>query len=139
LASGCLLAFPFIQVGTSLDFMMRASIPALAVLAVLTGEGIVGRGKDGSVPQVYWRSILVCFLAAGSITPAHEIARSISVRPTPYTRCSLIRAWPSSKVGPESYVAPLSSVPSIIRPRNPVAAPETLATECWSRPWWVQR
>jgi hypothetical protein len=41
--AGWLALVPFIQVGPSVDFMMRASIPALAVLAVLVAEAITSR------------------------------------------------------------------------------------------------
>ena len=83
-----LLLIPFYDVGT-VDFVMRASIPALALLALLLGAnswpGVMGAR---AVPV----GLAVIFLAIGAVTPAYEIGRAL-VRPAFATsHCGLIES-----------------------------------------------
>lgn len=71
----CWLAVcPLFSVGTSQDFCMRASIPALLILVILIID---------SVQKMYDRrkyinlAIIVCALIIGAVTPLHEINRSV--------------------------------------------------------------
>lgn len=140
LAILCLLAAPFIQVGWSIDFMMRASICALAILAVLTAEALL------TVPRL--RVWLAVVLLAGSVTGWHEITRALLHPAAPAVRCNLVTAWdfqalelgmrvagdPPSPKG--TYLAPLGGLPRIIRPAHPAPVRADPPGHCWDGHWY---
>jgi hypothetical protein len=69
---GSLLIIPFGRIGNGMDFAMRASIPALAILAVMVGEIIVRATQDAT-----WRPaarVALLAWAVGLATPLGEIA-----------------------------------------------------------------
>lgn len=135
-----LMTIPLVRVGWSIDFMMRASITALAILAVLTAEAII------AAPRV--RPWLIGALLIGVITPWHELRRSVVHPPAPAMRCDLIRAWdvealelglrrqgdPPSPKG--TYLAPVAAVPAIIRPAAPTPARTEATDRCWDGHWY---
>lgn len=135
---------PLIQMGTTTDFMMRASIPALAILSVLVAEaltpGSTDYRKDGSLS----RGLLIAALAIGSLTGIHEIARALANRPAPLTRCDFIQTTISHagvEVLPKlsTYLAPVSSIPGPLRTEPVKIVPRSAGVECWERPWKVPR
>ena len=73
IAGASLLVIPLCRVGEYNDFAMRASIPALFALWIGAGRALfdpaTGRRR---------RTALAVLLAVGAITPAMEIARSVS-------------------------------------------------------------
>lgn len=73
----CLLIYPFITIGFSADFCMRASIPALVVLYILIVKAIEKRYyyKKCVISCV----ILILALSIGAITPIHEFYRTIKM------------------------------------------------------------
>lgn len=135
-----LMAVPLVRVGWSIDFMMRASITALAVLAVLTAEAIV------TTPRV--RPWLIGALLIGAVTPWHELRRAFAHPPAPPMRCDLIRAWdfealelgmrkaddPPSPKG--TYLAPVAALPAVIRPSAPTPARTEAPARCWDEHWY---
>ncbi|MGM9551284.1 MAG: hypothetical protein ACI3XA_03420 [Clostridia bacterium] len=69
-----LLIIPFFTVGKSIDFCMRASIPALLVMCLLITESVKDfKLKGQTLPLVL--SLIV--LLSGAVTPLTEIARTI--------------------------------------------------------------
>ena len=66
-----LFVTPLIIVGSSLDFCMRASIPALLLVTLWCIEAIDRKEKDLRT----WA--LIALLIIGSITPLHEIKRTL--------------------------------------------------------------
>lgn len=68
---GTLVITPLILVGSSIDFSRRASIPALFVLMIFSGEALFRKTK------VKYRGALILLLAIGAITSLYEINRSI--------------------------------------------------------------
>ncbi|MDE7138690.1 MAG: hypothetical protein K2O29_09605, partial [Ruminococcus sp.] len=69
-----LLIVPFIKVGANIDFVMRASIPALIILFLM----IIDTVKIHIENKKYVHAVLLCFLLAlGGITAQHEIMRSV--------------------------------------------------------------
>lgn len=66
-----LLIFPWIHLGSSPDFCMRASIPELMILMIWAGQALLA-GKS-----FRYRILLVCVLVLGAMTPLYEINRSI--------------------------------------------------------------
>ncbi len=70
-AGAVLLIAPFINVGGTWDFMMRASIPALYVLMQGAGEFLATHKMSGA------RIVLLVALCLGALTPLYEMDRSI--------------------------------------------------------------
>lgn len=133
-----LLVLPFVKIGTSVDFMMRASIPALAILSVYVVEAL--KTKD----QRFVRYALIAGLLVGSVTPLLEIGRAFLLRPSPMTTCSLIGIWNRVEGlvpgGPtHTYFAPLEKIPNSIKPSFVTQVEPLQPSVCWSRRWQTRR
>lgn len=124
-----LLAIPFVQIGWSTDFMMRGSICALAILAIMIA--------DAWVEQPRARTVLFALLAIGSVTGLTEIRRALVYPAAPQVRCSLFKAWDQSfsDFPIDSYVAPLSAMPVLVRPVHPSPASAIEPARCWDGAW----
>ena len=123
---------------------MRASIPALAVLAIIAAEAL-NSGFGASRPEhrrAAW--LIVIVLAIGSATGLGEIWRALANHPSPLTQCSLLGSWDQQvgllKVSNSTYLAPVASLPSWMQapPAGRVAG-EDDPEHCWPRPWRVPR
>jgi len=125
-----LLAIPFVQVGWSIDFMMRASISALAILAVMVADALI------HVPRS--RPWLIAPLLIGSVTGFQEVRRAIVHPAAPQVRCTVIKAWQQTfayfPMG--SYLAPLDAMPRAIRPTNPTRVSAAEPARCWDGHWY---
>ena len=132
LASLILPLLPFVQVGTSLDFLMRASIVPLALTAAYATEALGSAAE--SRPIRYW---LWAMLAIGSITGAAEIRRALVEPASPTVECSLYGAWqPNFADTPmTSYVAPVDRVPGWLRTTPPILVPVNDPPNCWHGRW----
>jgi hypothetical protein len=128
-----LLTFPFVRVGWSTDFTMRASIPALAILAVQLADGLSGAWPA----SVRRKAALIGLLAIGSATGLTEIVRALTFPASPAPRCSFSRAWDQTfSAWPKvSYLAPLRAMPAAIRPAHPARAADDDPARCYDRPW----
>lgn len=147
IAAACLLVLPFIQIGTSVDLMMRGSIPALTIVAVAIGEALGNVDRGASEFRRLGAMALVVILAVGAVTPTLEIRRALVTQPSPLTACSLIRSWDTVTKLPAStpkstYLAPVTSLPTVIQPDRPrlvFVHPAEDPPTCWPRPWRVER
>lgn len=138
IVAACLLLFPFVQVGESLDFVMRASITALAILSILVAEALGGHAEAGAKWEAPGRAMLILCLLVGSATGMMEIRRSLANPPSPSPRCSFHGAFDQSffgAFGKSTYLAPLGALPSAIRPVGAFAQPGVDPAYCWERPW----
>ncbi len=70
-SGGSLILAPFINIGGSWDFMMRASIPTLYILMLGCGTYLV------SANSFKIKFILLIVLAFGAVTPIYEMSRSL--------------------------------------------------------------
>ncbi|WP_254913763.1 hypothetical protein [Sphingobium sp. Z007] len=126
----CLLAIPFVQVGWSIDFMMRASISALAILAVMVADALI------HVPRS--RPWLIVPLLIGAVTGFQEVRRAIVHPAAPQVRCTVVKAWQQTfayfPMG--SYLAPLDAMPRAIRPTNPTRVSAAEPARCWDGHWY---
>jgi hypothetical protein len=142
------LFFPFVQIGWSSDFMMRASIPALLIVALATAQGLQWQ------PQRYLglsRAVklgLTITLVVGAFTPAHELARAVAMQPTPYPGCNLIGSWKNSDFPGAAaampsqmttYLAPVKTLPKWLQPPEATIDQGRTAPPCWDRPWQLRR
>ncbi|MHB8134702.1 MAG: hypothetical protein ACYDH1_10810 [Anaerolineaceae bacterium] len=74
---GILIAFPLLKYGKMNDFVMRASIPALLILFLITIQSLSSNQKTNfKIPISIFRIIIVVVLLIGSITAFHELNRS---------------------------------------------------------------
>jgi hypothetical protein len=131
----CLLALPFLQVGQNGDFVMRASIPALAILAMLSAD-VVAQPHHALA-----RNAMMAILAIGALTPAREIARAVVYRPSPTPHCDVSEAWDQtfSAFPKDTYFGRVSALPAWLRAAHFTAAPPTHLPRCWSTPWMRRR
>lgn len=135
--TACLLLMPFIQIGWSIDFMMRASVPALTILMVMVADAVTPGDLGAPAPIRYW---LLFALIIGSITGQHEIRRALTQPPAPEVRCTFWKAWDQSFADfPKgSYLAPLSAMPAAVSPRHPARASAIEPDRCWTGDWYRQ-
>lgn len=124
-----LMLIPFVQIGWSTDFMMRGSITALTLVAVMVSNHIVHKGER-------WRW-LVIVLAIGSLTGLAEVRRALLYPAAPEVRCSFFKAWDQTfgAFPKGSYLAPIDKVPAFIRPVHPTHVASTEPAQCWDGPW----
>lgn len=140
ITAACLILIPFVRVGEGYDFMMRVSIPAFAILAVLVADAL-SRERLGQLPP-FPRLVAYCLiltLLIGMATPLLELRRAFAFRPPPMTRCNLINSANQvsglDKTSGSTYFASLEKVPALIRPADPAVIRERGRGACWSRPW----
>lgn len=126
-----LLAVPFVQIGWSIDFMMRASIPGLAIIAVLVAEALTNATRSRI------KVALALILATGSVTGANEVIRAVSHPASPRGQCSFFGAWDANfgHYPKGSYLAPISKVAGAIRPEQPAIIPVRDPVSCWTESW----
>jgi hypothetical protein len=131
-----LLIMPFVQIGVSSDFQMRASIMPLALLSILFAQWIAGL-----LNEQRWRIAALAYaviaVSLGAPTPLLELRRAVVNKPSPRPLCSLVGAWnrQDNLVVPYStYLAPASMLPEFL-----AAVPETVGrsdpAQCWDRKW----
>jgi hypothetical protein len=90
IAGVSLLLIPMYRIGLMNDFGMRASLPALTVLAMLSAQLVVTASRKHVVP-------MLVVLAIGAVTPALEIRRGAAVGskvPTDYDFSRLLKEKP---------------------------------------------
>lgn len=124
-----LLVAPFIQVGTSNDFVMRASIPALAVLALSVADALVGPAAPG---RKLWRNIMIGAFLLGLATPAFDVVRAVIYPRAPEVVCSYFGVVPG---GFDTYVTPLSRANRLIAPEKPAKIKPNDPARCWTGKW----
>ena len=116
-----LLACPVAWIGQGEDFVMRVSIPALYVLAILVAQVLAGApaGPPARLLRPA-RTLAVTALAIGAITPLTEIRRAVT-RPlgTVSAACTFVDAWkdsewPMSQLA--TYLADETRFPAALRP-----------------------
>jgi len=126
-----LLLIPFVQIGWSIDFAMRASIPALAILPVLIAEALAC--TDLSALR---RRVLIGCLAFGSFTGLAEIARAVSFPVSPAPHCPLTNQWrryADFTMASSSYLARVRALPAPMRPARPAII--AMASACRDLEW----
>lgn len=68
-----LLLIPLIRVGSSIDFVMRASIPALVLLCLMTIDALDRYKAEAAKPRYL---LLIAVVLIGALTAQHELTRS---------------------------------------------------------------
>ncbi len=124
-----LLLAPLYRLGGA-DFVMRASIPVLALLALRVGMTAVGlRG---------WRAATaVAVLGVGAVTPVYEVIRAVFVPPFSISSCDLLSAarTPPNDGPLFHYLARTDALPGHLADRV-LARPATLVRRAPRGPCW---
>jgi hypothetical protein len=89
IAAISLLLLPLYSISFSNDFTMRASIPALALIALAAAPRV---GRMLQIPGGR-RVALLIGLTAAAVTPGVEIARAVIMPTMPLGNCPLPQAW----------------------------------------------
>ncbi len=132
LASLILPLLPLLQVGTSLDFQMRASIVPLSLTAAYAAEALASATTARAIKLWLW-----AVLAIGSITGAAEIRRALVEPAGPMIECSLYGAWQPNfaRTPMTSYVAPVDRLPRWLRTAPATIVPVNDPSTCWQGRW----
>jgi hypothetical protein len=101
-----LILYPIYAVGPSNDFTMRASIPALAILAML----VVKRIYAGFVKRDPARIWMAAVLVVGAATPAIEITRAFVFKAERFSSCTLPEASRNSPYSGHSMAHYVASI-----------------------------
>jgi hypothetical protein len=124
-----LLLAPLGKLGEGIDFVMRISIPALAILSLLVADLF---GTPGDTSARRGRQIVLVAFLVGLVTPATEIGRAIFYPRSPAPLCSYLGVVPG---GGTAYVAPLSRMPAWLTPNAPTLVRPRDPQQCWDGPW----
>ena len=143
LVTACLLAAPFGQLGEGMDFTMRVSIPALAILSVQVARAL-SRAPELGFSRRPARTLLFSALAVGSVTGMFEVVRAVYFQASPRVQCGLASLGHQVVELPRTssnatYIAPVDAVPTLIRPTRALILRPDTDTACWDRPWKVAR
>ncbi len=126
-----LLLIPFYKIGASDDFAMRASIPALALLAVTFGVLFV---ENANKPDHrVWTSFAAAVLLIGSVTGVMEIRHALTRPPLPISRCNVVEAWKRQELywfSMTSYLVKIDDLAAWMRPRGAVDVPPSTKADC---------
>jgi len=110
---GILITFPLLKYGKMNDFVMRASIPALLILFLITIQTLLENQKTNFKTSLsIYKIIIVVILLFGCITPLHEISRSANSI-LQYSEIPLVMdAWESFDFG--GYIDKMETVKNFI-------------------------
>jgi len=125
-----LLLIPLGHIGDGADFVMRASIPSLAILAVLMAH-LLSRPID-TRHQRLAAGLIVAGFAAGLPTPITETIRALRFPHAPRPLCNYFGMLPGGSV---TYTIPAKNLPDPIRPNTIAIIKSGNATHCWDGPW----
>lgn len=134
LAAAVLIVVPFIQIGWSIDFMMRAAIPAQTVLGLLIADGLA-RTARWRMPGWHW--FIVAMLCIASVTGLHEIRRALIFPAVGGGTCTFFKAWDQqfAHYPKGSYLAPLPKTPRWLVGKDLTLVPIKEPARCWDREW----
>ena len=126
-----LLVLPTMRLGLANDLVMRASIPALTLLAFAFAEALA----------IAWRTAPgLCAVGGllaliGAVTPGQEIIRALTFRSFAVSDCNLVTVWKTlepSEPALENYLAGQSRVPDwLMKTATGVPAVDQPAAVCW--------
>jgi hypothetical protein len=115
-----LFLIPFYRINASNDFAMRASIPALAILAVATGHSAYAALQRGGHARI---AMVAVVLGLGALTGANEVHRIVTARNEGISTCDFVKAWDQSPfsrlMSISNYLAAPDRVPRSLRSEHP--------------------
>lgn len=122
-----LVCLPTMRIGASNDLVMRASIPALTILAFAFAHGLAG-----AWPRRHGLCVVAfSIVAIGCVTPAMELVRALVTPRFAVSDCGFVAAWktlyPTADVS--NYLARAEAMPGWIPRHAPL--PTEGARACW--------
>jgi hypothetical protein len=129
LVFGLLVLLPLFYVGFSNDLTMRASNPALALLALLVFEEIQLAFAEKRRARIWMTAVVII----GAATPAFEIARSFVLPSERFSTCNLLQAWRHSawtKISMTPYLAREGGVGNWLLKRSEQSPLRDVASNC---------
>jgi len=123
-----LLVVPFGQIGDGVDFAMRASIPALAILALSVGHAL-GETQPWAKEAKGW---IMVALVLGSATPLGEIWRAVMWPRSEPVLCGYLGVI---RNGYATYTGPWQALPEAIRSSDTQMLVAHNPDHCWAKPW----
>jgi hypothetical protein len=138
LALAILALLPLVRFGAANDFVMRASIPSLAVLAMEAARALAQPAISTAVRAK--KILLGVLLALGAVTPLQEFARAAVLPRWPINaHATLIEA--ACGLYPPHYVARLDGQPIVrlLRRPHPVFSDPPDASACENPAIEIQR
>lgn len=127
-----LIAIPAYKLGFANDFAMRVSIPALALLYIRAVPALAALGGE----PIQRRLAVLLIVALGAATPAVEIYRNLSQKPTPASACNVLESLtdgPYAGSPTDYYIASekaFHALPWLFRARTEPPLTRTI-TACW--------
>ena len=127
-AVAVLLLLPFYSFGPNNDLAMRASTPALLLLAFAFAEIAVATPRDGGLLA----SAISALAIVSAATPALEIKRALVSPAFAISDCNLLTSWRKSDphVFPTNYLARVATLPPWLAAREGVRL-ELEERRCW--------
>ena len=138
LALVILALLPLVSFGAANDFVMRASIPSLAVLAMEAARALAEPAAGKAVHAK--RMLLGALLAVGAVTPLQEFARAAVLPRWPINAHATVIDAACGRYPPH-YVARLDGQPIVrlMRPPHPLFSAPTDASACENPAIEIQR
>lgn len=139
IAGAMLALIPFFHIGEGADFVMRASITPLAVLAAILVASLIDtdwQARRRTAPLV------LVLLSLGAVTGVAEVARALRYAPAPPPDCTLPEVWTRQTgwvADISTYLARSAAMPAILRPQSPKLIAARTDPICWSHPWKAPR
>jgi hypothetical protein len=130
-----LFAIPFYRIGEADDFAMRASIPALAVLAVRLGSACADARARAAGRA--WTMAACTSLAIGGVTGLLEVRRAVIEAPVAISDRDLPSTWERYNLGSSlaHYIVAMDRAPAWLHSRPEAAVPRrTRPTPAGARP-----
>ncbi len=118
-----LLAIPFFKIGNGNDFVMRASIPASAIMAITTGHTLA----SVLAARQPWRvGVVLTVVGFGALTGIDQTWHVLIAPNNGISRCDFIQAWAQDLIGVPVNTSPMTPylaredhVPVMLRPAHP--------------------
>ncbi len=134
LATAVLVLIPFVQIGWSIDFMMRGCIPSQTVFALIMADTLA-RTTDWRTRS--WQWYIVAMLGIASVTSIHEIRRAVTLPAVGGGTCTFFKAWDQefAHYPKGSYLAPQPKMARWLVGPNLTLVPIKEPANCWDRPW----
>ncbi len=126
-----LVVLPTMRLGIANDLVMRASIPALTLLAFAFAESLAIAWR--TAPRLCAVGGLLALI--GAVTPGQEIVRTLTFRSFAISDCNIVTVWKKlwpSQPSLENYLAAQPDVPGwLMKPASGGPAFDQPATVCW--------
>ncbi len=132
IAAALMLILPLFRVGESIDFMMRAGIAPVTIIAI-TVVAILQQRPSADAPYLgAARRIAMIVYIVGLAVPLGETARAVLLPASPPVRYGYYGVVPQGYV---TYISAFDRLAALIRPAQPAIVAISEPSPCWNGPW----